>query len=90
MQSNNIILKIVIIVALIALVLFVIGFGLSALRPELEPVPSQGDVPVTTGSDLETISATSSVDSDMDAYLKASNNPSNPNDFNDSYSDLNQ
>ncbi|MFA6297385.1 MAG: hypothetical protein WC629_02380 [Candidatus Paceibacterota bacterium] len=41
-------------------------------------------------SPLDKITATSKVSVDIDTYLNSSSNVSNPNDFNDSYADLNQ
>lgn len=90
MQSNNT-AKIIAVIVLVAVVLVGIGYAMKPERTErVENNKPADSVTVITTTEIETITSSSSVESDMDAYIKASDNPSNPNDFNDSYSDLNQ
>ncbi len=92
MQSNNGLMKTVIITAVLAAVLIIIGMMMSSranapiFHDPMNPNTAEGN----GQAELDRINASSSVDSDMDAYLKASNSVPNPNDFNDSYSDINQ
>jgi FtsZ-interacting cell division protein ZipA len=91
MNSNKTILKIVIIIAFIAVILLIIGLALSRGEEGMErPRDDRGSMNSEGREDLDRINESSRVDEDMDAYIRASDNPSNPNDFNDSYSDLNR
>ena len=86
-SSNKAVWKVVITVIIIILILLVIGAAISGSRVN---APTAEDVDNQNGGDgtITVITSTSSVESDMDAYINASSSV-NPNDFNDSYSDLN-
>jgi len=89
MPSNKILFKIAGALAITAFVLFIIGWTLTSLTKPSE-MTDEEVLKQSNQGDLEAITASSSVDNDMDAYLKASSNVPNPNDFNDSYADISQ
>ena len=62
----------------------------SKLQNTNQNVDQASTTDTQASSSLNKITSTSKVSSDIDAYLNSSNSVSNPNDFNDSYSDLNQ
>ena len=89
------------VVAIIIATVVIIGFSFFFHSKSAgAPVPAQTNLPQNTDqammndtqatSSLNKITTTSKVSADMDAYINSSNSVSNPNDFNDSYSDLNQ
>jgi hypothetical protein len=91
MNNNNHLLKVFFITAGIVIVVIIVGLMINANK-DVNTKMEQGNYTNNTNSDqeeLKTITASSSVNSDMDAYLKSSNSVPSSNDFNDSYSDLN-
>lgn len=81
-RNNNFILKVFFITAVIVLVVIVVGIMLNAKK--------EVDTNINRSNYINTITASSSVNADIDAYLKSSNSMPSSNDFNDSYADLSQ
>jgi|GEM_PF-2670379 cell division protein FtsL len=81
-RNNNFILKVFFITAVIVLVVIVVGIMLNAKK--------EVDTNINGSNYINTITASSSVNADIDAYLKSSNSMPSSNDFNDSYADLSQ
>lgn len=77
--------------AIIVVILIVAGFVVtfSASSPVATELIVSNSVGGERGN-LDEISTSTPVQSDLDAYIRASESMPNPNDFNDSYSDLNQ
>ena len=81
-RNNNFIFKVFFITVVIGLVVIVVGIMLNANRDV--------DTNINGSNYINTITASSSVNADIDAYLKSSNSMPSSNDFNDSYADLSQ
>ena len=81
-RNNNFILKVFFITAVIVLVVIVVGIMLNAKK--------EVDTNINGSNYINTITASSSVNADIDAYLKSSDSMPSSNDFNDSYADLSQ
>ena len=81
-RNNNFIFKVFFITVVIVLVVIVVGIMLNANRDV--------DTNINGSNYINTITASSSVNADIDAYLKSSNSMPSSNDFNDSYADLSQ
>lgn len=94
MKNNNSILEIVLITIGVITIITVVGIMLTS---DTDTNVDNKDITQKTQKDsegnkeeLNTITASSSVDTDIDAYLNASRNVPSSNDFNDSYADLSQ
>jgi len=81
-RNNNFIFKVFFITAVIVLVVIVVGIMLNAKK--------EVDTNINGSNYINTITASSSVNADIDAYLKSSDSMPSSNDFNDSYADLSQ
>jgi len=81
-RNNNFIFKVFFITAVIILVVIVVGIMLNAKK--------EVDTNINGSNYINTITASSSVNADIDAYLKSSDSMPSSNDFNDSYADLSQ
>lgn len=96
MGHKHIIKGIIAIIALSLLVLlasYLIGLNTSK-APTIDDnemmTQQPGENPSVASTSLTKITSSSNASTDMDAYLQSADNAPNPNDFNDSYSDLNQ
>ena len=89
-------LKISAVVAIIVAVLFIISYALGSFEViEDVPVPTENTAPVVQDDSSDdvtivTVPSTSTVESDIDAFINSSGSVPSSSDFNDSYSDLNQ
>lgn len=104
MQKHHRVIRIIVAGIIIVVIALAVGFLVNSKTASAPtPISKQnnvenpeqevGQVPTQetqASSSLNKINATSKVNADIDAYLNSSNSVSNPNDFNDSYSDLNQ
>ncbi len=90
--THKALMKIIVFAAIICSALLLVGWMVGSTahaptdREKTDDVASeeQGD------SRVKTITASSSLEADMDAYLESSDSAPNPGEFNDSYSDLNR
>jgi hypothetical protein len=98
-MQNRSTVKIILVIVLIILIVGAIVFAMKSQPANSNFVPPASpsgagmddlNASSTGNTNLNKISASSSVSSDMSAYLKASSETPSPNDFNDSYSDINQ
>ena len=104
MQKHHRVIRIIVAGIIVIVIAMAVGFLLNS-KTVSAPIPvsennnlqnsnqnvDQFSVTETqASSSLNKITNTSKVSSDIDAYINSSNSVSNPNDFNDSYSDLNQ
>lgn len=89
MQSNKPLLKTISIVVIIVAIIFIVGFTLVSSRDGGMSDSQQAASYRANQEAMKAITASSSVEADMDSYLKSSNNVPDSNEFNDSYSDLN-
>ena len=83
MNTRNALIRILAFAGIIASVLLIIGWMLGG-----DTYMSAADE--DDSSKFDTITASSSLEADMDTYIDSSEDEPNPNDFNDSYSDLNR
>lgn len=101
MEQDHRLLKIIIVGASVIAIVAVVGFIVSTkstFAPTNEDVVVENATTTedasanaaAASSSLNKVSPSSSLDSDFDAYLNSEGSVPNPNDFNDSYSDLNQ
>ena len=91
-KNNNNILKFFFITAGIVLVVIIIG-TMTKDNKNRNTVMERGNIKSTANinqKSLKTITASSSINADIDTYLKSSNSMPSSNDFNDSYADLSQ
>ena len=89
--THKALMKIIAFVAIIVIALLFAGGMIGSVARELGPdARMEGSSLEEDDSGLETITASSSLEADMDAYLESSDGDPNPNEFNDSYSDLNR
>ncbi len=86
-ESNSGLIKIIVGIVVFVIILIVLGFVLRS--PANAPETVNDETSSFDNVSITTINSTSTVESDMDAYINAKSS-NNPNDFNDSYSDLNQ
>jgi len=77
-----------VIAVIVGIILILIGLVVGSDSADA-PVTDFNDA-TSTAESLELINDESGVRSDMDAYINAADSVPGPNDFNDSYSDLNQ
>jgi len=105
MNTHHHLLKILVAGIIIVVIALAIGFMIN-YKAVSSPIPSNisdtstqntnqnvGQFSVTSiqaSSSLSKITATSKVNADIDTYLNSTTNVATPNDFNDSYADLNQ
>lgn len=91
-NNNNYFLKVFFITTGIVLIVIVIGIMLNADKEEDTKINESNYTNSANSNqeELSTITASSSVNTDMDLYLKSVNSVPNSNDFNDSYADLSQ
>jgi hypothetical protein len=90
MNTRNALMKILSFAAIISSVLLIIGWMLGAESLSITPDSVTSGGWEEDSSRLNMITASSSLEDDMDAYLDSSVSAPNPNDFNDSYSDFNR
>jgi len=77
-------------VIIVIVLLAIIGIaGIALTTSAADPVPITPEAPSGEGS-LNLFSTSTPVREDMEAYLRSGGSVPDPNDFNDSYSDLNQ
>ncbi len=89
--THKALLKIIAFATIIALALLFVGGMIGSIPHEPgSDARMEGSSWEEDDSGLETITASSSLESDMDAYLRSSDGAPNPSEFNDSYSDLNR
>lgn len=87
-MHNKSLSKVIVISLIIGIILILVGLVIGGGNADA-PVTEFQNATSTTES-LKLINDESGVRNDMDAYINATDSVPNPNDFNDSYSDLNQ
>jgi hypothetical protein len=92
MNNNNHLLKVFFITAGIVIVVIIVGIMINANKDTNTKIEESNYTNTANNNqeELNTITASSSVNADIDAYLKSSNSIPSSNDFNDSYADLSQ